>query len=114
MEDIYLYIGAMLLLIAQIGCFFLKKVWLRLIPVWTAVSLTVFCTVMYACSGFTNWGYLILIFLLFCLLAAIGFLWLMLGVICGIMKRKIKAVKKKYLTDGERCATIPQVSSEKA
>ena len=81
MEDLYLYIGMLVLLAAQIGCLFVRKAWIRLIPTMINVGLMVFCVVAYALSGWTNWGYLILLLLLFILLAAMGLVWLIYGVI---------------------------------
>ncbi len=81
MEDLYLYISMLVLLTAQIGCLFAGKVWVRLIPTLINVGLMVFCVIAYAVSGWTNWGYLILLLLLFVLLAAMGLVWLIYGVI---------------------------------
>ena len=81
MEDLYLYISMLVLLAAQIGCLFVKKIWVRLLPTLINVGLMVFGIVMYALGGWTNWGYLILLLLLFVLLAAMGLVWLIYGVI---------------------------------
>lgn len=87
MEDIYLYIVMFMLWVLQIGCLFAKKVWVRLLPAMITVVLMAFCVVMYAISGFTNWGYLILLLLLFLLLAAIGVVWLVYGIVRRVRKR---------------------------
>lgn len=87
MEDIWLLIIGLVLLAAQVCCLFLKKIWVRLIPVFLAVALMAFCVIMYAASGFTNWGYLILLFLLAGLLGTMGLVWLVYGI--ANMVRKI-------------------------
>ena len=88
MEDIYLLIGAAVLLIIQIACFFTKKIWIRILPLLLLVALMVLCLVMYGVSGWTNWGYLILLMLLFGVLVVCGIAWLLYGVICGIRKMR--------------------------
>ena len=80
MEDIWLLIWGFALLIGQAVCLFAKKVWVRLIPVFITVALMAFCVIMYAASGFTNWGYLILLLLAACLLGAMGLVWLVFGI----------------------------------
>ena len=92
MEDIYLLIGAAVLVLLQVLCFFAKKVWVRLIPTLTVAALMVLCVVMYAGSEYTNWAYLILLFLLFGLMLAMGLAWLVYGVI-----HRIKTVKNHGL-----------------
>lgn len=87
MEDIWLLIIGLALLAAQVGCLFLKKVWVRLIPVFIAVALMAFCVIMYAVSSFTNWAYLILLLLVAFLLGAMGLVWLAYGI--ANMVRKI-------------------------
>lgn len=89
MEDIYLLIGAAALFVIQIACFFIKKIWLRLMPVLVVVACIVFCVAMYILSGCTNWAYLILLALLFFLLAAQGIAWGIFGVICWIKKCRV-------------------------
>lgn len=84
MEDMYLLIGAVVLLALQVLCFFTKKVWVRLIPTLTVAALMVFCVAMYAASDFTNWAYLILLFLLFGLVLLMGLAWLVYGIIRGM------------------------------
>lgn len=79
MEDTVLYVAAIVLLAAQILCFFAKKVWIRLIPLVTVAALAMFCFVMYAVSGFTNWGYLILLALVFFVLLVMGLMWMFYG-----------------------------------
>ena len=64
MENPFVLIGAAVLLIGQIICMFSKKVWVRLVPLMVVGALAVFCFAMYALSGFTNWGYGILLMLL--------------------------------------------------
>lgn len=86
MEDIYLIAGAAVLLVIQIMCFFVKKVWVRLLPILIAVMLLVFCLAMYAVSGWTNWAYLILLMLLFGVLAVMGAMWLVFGMVCAVRK----------------------------
>ena len=88
MEGIYLLIGAAVLLIIQIACFFTKKIWIRILPLLLLVALMVLCLVMYWVSGWTNWGYLILLMLLFGVLVVFGIAWLIFGVICGIRKMR--------------------------
>ena len=88
MEDIYLLIGAAVLLVIQIACFFTKKIWIRILPLLLLVALMVLCLVMYWVSGWTNWGYLILLMLLFGVLVVFGIVWLIFGVICGIKKMR--------------------------
>lgn len=87
LADLNLLIGLLLLLLAQIGCLFARKVWVRLIPTAVTVALMVFCVGMYACSDWTNWAWLILLFLLFCLLMAMGLVWLVYGLIRLVPKR---------------------------
>lgn len=89
MEDIYLLIGAAALFVIQIACFFIKKIWLRLMPVLVVVACIVFCVAMYILSGCTNWAYLILLALLFFLLAAQAIAWGIFGVICWIKKCRV-------------------------
>ena len=86
MEDIYLVVGAAVLLLIQIVCLFAKKVWVRLLPVLIVGALMVLCVVMYAVSGWTNWAYLILLLLLFVLLAAMGVAWLIFGILRAVRK----------------------------
>lgn len=86
MEDIWLLVGGLILLIGQIVCLFAKKVWVRLTPVFIAAALMVFCIIMYALSGFTNWGYLILLFLVALLLGAMGLAWLVYGIVRLVQK----------------------------
>lgn len=86
MEDIWLLVAAIVLLVAQVLCIHAKKVWVRLIPTLIAAALTVLCVVMYALSAFTNWAYLILIFLLLVLLAVMGMMWLIRGIVRAIKK----------------------------
>lgn len=81
MEDLYLYIGMAALFLAQIGCFFAKKVSIRLIPTLIVAALILICALMYILSSYTNWGYLILLTLLFLLLIVMGILWLIFGLI---------------------------------
>ena len=88
MEDTYLFIGAVLLLAVQVLCFFAKKVWVRLLPTLIPVALMVFCAVMYAVSEYTNWAYLILLFLLFGMMLIMGLAWLVYGVIHRIKTAK--------------------------
>lgn len=80
MEDIWLLIGGLILLIGQVVCLFAKRVWVRLIPVFIVAALMAFYIIMYAISSFTNWGYLILLFLAAILLGAMGLAWLVYGI----------------------------------
>ena len=89
MEDIYLLIGAAVLVLLQILCFFAKKLWVRLIPTLTVAALMVFCVVMYAASKYTNWAYLILLLLMFVLMFVMGLAWLVYAVAHGITKHKV-------------------------
>lgn len=79
MQDIWLLVTGLVLLAAQVVCLFAKKVLVRLMPVFLAVALMVFCVIMCVVSGFTNWGYLILLYLLAGLLGAMGLVWLIYG-----------------------------------
>lgn len=81
MEDIWLIVGGLVLLMGQVGCLFAKKVWVRLIPVFIAVALVMLCIIMYVLSGLTNWGYLILLLLVALVLGAMGLVWLVYGII---------------------------------
>jgi hypothetical protein len=87
MEDLYLYLAMGALLVVQVGCFFAGRPWIRRIPTLINVALMAFCVVMYALSGCTNWGYLILLFLLFLLLVAMGILWLIYGIVRKMRKQ---------------------------
>lgn len=80
MQDIWLLVIGLVLLVAQVACLFAKKVWVRLIPVLIVAVLMVFCIIMYAASAFTNWGYLILLLLAAFLLGAMGLVWLVYGI----------------------------------
>ena len=84
MEDIYLFIGAAVLLAVQILCFFCKKVWVRLIPLFVILVLLIVCAVMYLISKFTNWAYLIRFLLLTVELVVLGMLWLGFSIVCKI------------------------------
>ena len=64
MEDAVMLIGAAVLLVGQIVCMFSKKVWVRLLPLMVIGVLALVCFGLYALSGFTNWGYMILLILL--------------------------------------------------
>ena len=91
-EDIYLLVGTLVLLTAQIGCLFSKKIWIRLIPTAIVVLLMGLCVLLYIMSGNTNWGFLILLLLLFILLAAMCGIWLIYGIVYGILKL-VKRIK---------------------
>ena len=86
MDDIWLLAGGFLLVLAQIACLFAKKVWVRLIPAFIAVTLMAFCVIMYVLSGFTNWAYLILLLLLAGVQCAMGMAWLVYGIIYMVRK----------------------------
>lgn len=88
MEDIWLLIWGIALLIGQAVCLFARKVWVRMIPVFITVALMAFCVIMYAASGFTNWGYLILLLLAASLLGAMGLLWLGYGIVRLVKKMR--------------------------
>lgn len=112
MEDIYLLIGAAALFVIQIACFFIKKIWLRLMPVLVVVACIVFCVAMYILSGCTNWAYLILLALLFFSACRAGDC---LGDLrSDMLDKKVQGVKKKYLTSITWHAIMPQVSSDSA
>lgn len=88
MKDIWLLIWGIALLIGQAVCLFARKVWVRMIPVFITVALMAFCVIMYAASGFTNWGYLILLLLAASLLGAMGLLWLGYGIVRLVKKMR--------------------------
>lgn len=88
MEDIYLLIYAIVLLALQVLFFFVKKVWVRLIPTLAVAVLMGLCFLMYAVSRFANWGYLILLILLLVLMLVMGIAWLIFGVLRFIRNSK--------------------------
>ena len=45
-----------------------------------------FCFAMYALSGFTNWGYVVLLMLLGSVVAVIGVIWFCYGFSCLVQK----------------------------
>lgn len=90
MEDVYLLVGAVVLLVIQIVCFFTKKIWIRLLPVLITGWLMVLCLVLYGVGGFTNWGFLILLVLLFAVLVGLGVAWFIYGLVCLIRKKAKK------------------------
>ena len=86
MNDGFLLIGAAVLLLGQIICMFFNKLWVRLLPLMIDGVLALFCFAMYAISGFTNWGYLILMMLLLGVAVIIGVIWLLYGFACWLQK----------------------------
>lgn len=86
MEDGLFLIGAAVLLVGQIICMFAKKVWVRLLPLMVVAVLAAVCFLLYALSGFTNWGYIIALALLLCMAAVIGVIWFFYGFSCLVQK----------------------------
>ena len=86
MDDAYFLIVGGMLLIGQIACMFSKKVWVRLLPLLMIGIPAVVCFALYALSGFTNWGYLMLLILLLIMAGVIGVIWFFYGFACLIQK----------------------------
>ena len=86
MDDAYFLIVGGVLLIGQIACMFSKKVWVRLLPLLMIGIPAVVCFALYALSGFTNWGYLMLLILLLIMAGVIGVIWFFYGLACRIQK----------------------------
>ena len=86
MDDAYFLIVGGVLLIGQIACMFSKKVWVRLLPLLMIGIPAVVCFALYALSGFTNWGYLMLLILLLIMAGVIGVIWFFYGFACLIQK----------------------------
>lgn len=86
MDDAYFLIVGGVLLIGQIACMFSKKVWVRLWPLLMIGIPAVVCFALYALSGFTNWGYLMLLILLLIMAGVIGVIWFFYGFACLIQK----------------------------
>ena len=86
MEDAVMLIGAAVLLVGQIVCMFSKKVWVRLLPLMVIGVLALVCFGLYALSGFTNWGYMILLILLGAVTAVSGLIWFCYGFSCLVQK----------------------------
>ncbi len=80
MEEIWWIAGLTAVLTAGQGlCFFAGKIWIRLIPLIVIGVLLGMTVVAYCLSGGTNWGYLILGFLLMIPLTAILTSWTVYG-----------------------------------
>ena len=86
MGNPFVLIGAAVLLVGQIVCMFSKKIWVRLLPLMVIGALAAFCFAMYALSGFTNWGYVVLLMLLGSVVAVIGVIWFCYGFSCLVQK----------------------------
>lgn len=71
-------------------CFLVKRRWLRCLPVILLAVLAGVCLICYACSGFTNWAWLIILALVSMVLLAAGVAWLVYGIF-----RLIKKYAKK-------------------
>ncbi len=61
-----------------------KKAWVKWLPAMVLGILMILCVFGYGLSGWTNWGYLILIFALGMLLAGDG-----MAAICGLLIRRL-------------------------
>ena len=86
MEDAWLLIGAAVLLIGQIICMFSKKIWVRLLPLMVVGAMAAVCFLLYALSGYTNWGYMLLLMVLLAVAVVIGIIWFFYGFSCLIQK----------------------------
>lgn len=58
-----------------------RRVWLRLLPLLVLLALMAACVILYICSGYTNWAFLILLLLLGAMVAVDGFAWLFWGIL---------------------------------
>jgi hypothetical protein len=58
-----------------------RRVWLRLLPLLVLLALIAACVILYICSGYTNWAFLILLLLLGAMVAVDGFAWLFWGIL---------------------------------
>lgn len=86
MDNGYLLIVGGVLLIGQIVCMFSKKVWVRLLPLMMVGGVAAICFALYAMSGFTNWGYMMVLILLLIMAGVIGVIWFFYGFACLIQK----------------------------
>lgn len=88
MQDTLFLLCMLIPPLAQIGCFYCKKRWLRLLPTLIHGAIMLLCIVVYCLSGFTNWAWLVLFFLLAAILVVLGIAWFIYGIIRAIKQSK--------------------------
>ncbi len=87
MEDLqYIQVAAAVFAGQLLCCRFLKRWWLKILPSALLVGLIIACIAAYGASGWTNWGYLILLAILFGFALAAGAGWIVWLIWWGIAR----------------------------
>ncbi len=86
-DGIFILVSGVLVLGQVVACIFAKKTWVRWLPFGASLLLMALCFVLYGLSGWTNWGFLILIALVLGIMAAQGMTLLVAWLIRKILKK---------------------------